>query len=362
VKGGLQVRWVGEGPAPVEVRIGGRPCAALEGSVFIVPMCRAGGSQTVVVVFGDGNELVFPEAFNYWEPGVFQSLEPSAGPITGGRIVRVTTSDLGAAISEVLVDGVTCEFKDGSEATSIMAEVVLPPREAEAMVSVEVRAENSNCATSASDAFRYYVPEAFGLVSERIVLAEAQRKATRTEGVTSGVCISAFPLRRCPEGRYFEIKALEVSRSMKTIAVGVCAKQDDSILIRGNIKFEEAKSLNRCWLAGYDRGGASFMNDGTESKIPTSSWRPVAHVKEGTSIGVLWAESAADSSAGSELVLYQDGEERLRLECGGRLPALDEDLYAVVDVQGSVKSVELVEGATPPRTMAEAAEDQASAH
>jgi len=51
-----------------------------------------------------------------------------------------------------------------------------------------------------------------------------------------------------------------------------------------------------------------------------------------------------------ELVIFQDGVERVRLKVlkGERLPQADEDLFAIVDLQGSVRSVELIEGAAPP--------------
>ena len=64
-------------------------------------------------------------------------------------------------------------------------------------------------------------------------------------------------------------------------------------------------------------------------------------------------------AAEPDLVIFQDGVERVRLPAGGQLPSRGEDLFALVDIQGSVKSVSIVWGALPPRPVLQQLEFQA---
>jgi len=98
---------------------------------------------------------------------------------------------------------------------------------------------------------------------------------------------------------------------------------------------------------GYERRGALLLCDGREFPVPPSCWRPKSQVAAGARIGVLWAEGQAGDQPPA-LCIFQDGEERARLPVGGRLPEPGEDIFALVDLQGSVKGVSLVEGAMPP--------------
>lgn len=161
-------------------------------------------------------------------------------------------------------------------------------------------------------------------------------------------------MQHCAEGRYFEVLVEEVckSKSTRAIAVGVACLLNQSALVHGRIRAKEARELERVWLAGYEKAGALFVSDGKESKIPTKAWRPVTEVKAGTRLGVLWLEPQQHDSE-SSLVIFHDGEERLRLPACGRLPGYHEDLFALVDLQGSVQRVTLVEGASPPKQMQE---------
>jgi len=349
-KGGTQIRWTGEGKPPVEMDIGGRPCAALDGGIFVVPKQRGatGGVMSVTITLPDDSEKTFPDCFVYFAPGELESIEPIRGPVTGMREIRIKTNDMGAVINEVLIGGVVAEFAECFSATSSEAVVVLPAREAVCTVGVDVRSENGN-SCSLDDSFNYFIPEQFGMVGERIDLSDENMTAVRREGVNGGVCIGEYPLRRFPQGRYFEVLVKDCDKSSRTICVGVTARQFEDILLGAHIREAEARKLRRAWLAGYDKAGAQFLSDGAESKIPTSSWRPVKDVKEGARLGVLWAEPEDDLTAKPELVIFQDGEEKCRLPATGQLPDRDEELFLVVDVQGSVKSVSIIEGAAPPK-------------
>jgi hypothetical protein len=313
---------------------------------------RGNGPEVVTAIFEDGTQQDFPGSYCYWEDGRILIVDPERGPIRGGSEISLTTNDLGASISHVFIGGVECDHVVKPSPTS--AVVVLPPVEAHGAVGVEVRAANCNTAIAA-DALYYYPPEAFKLTSQRIELSDDDATARRTEGVTGGVCFGAFPLRACAEGRYFEVMLTEWMSSLKTMAIGVSAKQDESsILCNGHVNVEEARELNRVWLAGYDTRGALFINDETETPIPESSWRPARHLKPNAAqtpirLGVLWSEPAGTSSANPELVIFQDGIERVRFPAGGRLPSRSEDLFALVDLQGNVKCASIVEGAVPPR-------------
>lgn len=78
---------------------------------------------------------------------------------------------------------------------------------------------------------QYYPPEYFGLVGERVELSNDNRSVARTGGVNAGVCIGAFPMQHFPEGRYFEVRVDEVSKSMRAIAIGVACRLNDAAQI-----------------------------------------------------------------------------------------------------------------------------------
>lgn len=350
--GGAQLHWVGESSPPFHLFVGSRPCAALPGGVFIAPMCSEdfdGVPRTVDVLVaskGHGQEAVFEGAFTFWAPGQLQGVEPCKAELAGGVQVRIRTSDLGAVISEVLIGGSVCEFARAPSATE--AVVLAPAASSEGSVSIQVNAPNGNSATL-EGGFKFYVPEAFGLVGERVALADEGTVATRTGGVNKGILLGAHPARRVTQGRYFEIRVDGMCRSMRTIAVGFTARRpEDAAASNGHLRATEARELDRAWLAGYDKGGALSLSDGNESKIPSSAWRPVTQLRVGSRIGVLWMEFSNEGKLiEPALCIFQDGQERVRLPAAGRLPALEEDLFAVVDLQGSASAVSLLQGALP---------------
>jgi len=335
--GGERIRWTSE-ERPVGVTIGRRHCAPLKDGVFVVPMCDDDlGPHPLVAAFEDGEQRTWERGFTYWIPGEFRAIDPCRVSMKADIDASIVTNDLGARIMEVSIGGVACDVR---RATSSQVTVKVPFSEADGPALVVVKARNGNIATSMPEAFLYYQPDAFGFVGNCIELVDG--RATRVDTLTAGVCLGAAPLRRCPQGRYYEIRVLEVRNSTRSLAVGVTTRKGDDILnARGRIRKDEARALERVWLVGYESRGALFINDKEEERVASRSWRPLQDAKEGVRIGVLWTTSA-------EIVIYQDGEERVRAPAKGRVPGEDEDLFALVDVQGSVKSVELVDGAAPP--------------
>lgn len=351
LRGGAHLRWIGAAPPPAQILIGSRPCATLYDGVFVAPMCRADAStlditredtaetRTVDVVLEDesGDCHAHRGTFVYWTPGTITAVMPAMGPLMGNVEVQVSTTDLAACITEVRLRGVSCTLL--GRPTSTSATVLLPAAASEGDASVQVFASNGNRASLEQGGFSYYTPEFFGVVSDNVSLTDDGLVATRKEGIHRAVCFGGFPVRHLPEGRYFEIEVREVCKGSRVLALGICVRPPQH-----RLRIHEARDLDRVWLAGYDRGGALFIADGVESKIQTAAWRPARGLVVGTRIGALWREVAA---SGPELVIFQDGVERVRLPATGRLPGPNDELLAVVDVQGSVKSVRMIRGSSP---------------
>jgi len=357
IRGGTELRWVGvEGEEPpMEVSVGGRPCAALHGCVFVTPMRRgetATSSVDVVLEAADGTRFLYPHAFTYWVPGDIQVIDPPQCPMSGGQEVRILTSDLGAPISEVRVDGLVCGLLGSPSATE--ACFLSPLAEDEEEVSIEVFAANGNSART-DQGISFFTPEIFGSVGGHIAISNGGLTVTRTEGVNRAVCLGSFPLRHVSGGLYFELQIDEVSKSMRAIAVGVAVRPANFSAAPDRIHAVEARELPRAWLAGYDRGGALFISDGAESRIPATAWRPATGTAAGTTLGVQWVVSTSPASP-PELVIFQDGVERVRLGCSGRLPRPGEELVAVVDLQGAARRASLLPGRAPPCPPEEASE------
>mmetsp|Transcript_52060 Transcript_52060/g.97711 ORF Transcript_52060/g.97711 Transcript_52060/m.97711 type:complete len:654 (-) Transcript_52060:49-2010(-) len=349
IQGGTHIIYDGVGE-PVDVYINGRATAAVSGQFVVPAMLGTIDVETgfkkcdVKAVMADGTEYEYPEAFSYWEPGSISHIDPEKGPVTGNREVRIETSNLGAAISEVTLGGVDCDLSE--EPSNTEAIIYLPETSAAGAVDLQVKSANGNSAASES-CFQYYLPDCFGLVGDRIELSNEGRTARRAEGMNRGVCIGHFPVKLIKgKGYYFEVVVTDMVPSRNTIAIGFMAgKPSQEFVYKGKLstRMTEASALKRTWLAGYDKAGAMFYSDGEQNKIPTSSWRPVRSLEVGSRIGALWTLSEAPN-----LVIYQDGEEKVSLKITGDLPSSSEELFFVVDVIGSVKSLALLEGAQPP--------------
>lgn len=194
---------------------------------------------------------------------------------------------------------------------------------------------------------------AFGLTGHRVELSNNGCTATRSSGVNGAILFSKDPLKHHPgKGYYYEVRVDEKFRSPRAIAVGFgfvpgadklsAAVGDSSGAVR--IAENEARgNFDRMWLAGYDHGGALYISCDHEQKIPDAAWRPVRTLVEGSVIGVLFSEASSQP----ELVIFQDGTERVRLPATGPLPTMDEQFFAMIDLQGNVSQATLF-AATPP--------------
>lgn len=350
-KGGVQVKWIDSTiEVPLNISLDGRPCAPMDGGVFIVPCQRkvpentSPWSMVDMEAFGiDGERRLYPRGFMYWQPGEILSIEPSRGSTIGGEEVHVHTTDLGGSMVELLIDGVPCKLVGTPSATDVIG--ILPPGERERDVLVQIQGSNGNVA-GLENGFHYFVTETFGDVGENIKVTNRGFSATRVAGVNRAICLSASPLRRRPEGFYFEIAVEDVCKSVRSIAVGMLAVTPGEVSRRDPKVLVEAKELPRVWLIGYDKAGSLLICDGTESNNRASKWRPLKDVKAGSRLGVLWSQT--EDAVSPLLIVFQDNLEVARLCTGGRLPKENDDLFAVVDVQGTVRSVSFIQDSSVP--------------
>jgi len=300
-----------------------------------------------------GRRCSYPDSFSYWSPGSITAVSPARVSRLGETQASITTTDLGAPISTVTVAGRPCTLIGGT--TSTEASFFVPKADADCDAQVGVLAENGNMAVVGAASIAYYTPEIFGAVGTNVELSDGGATATRIAGVHRAVCLGALPLlpwrgagaKAVSSGRYFEVRVEELCKSMRALAIGVAARPREAAgeVSRDLLAVSEARELPRTWLAGYDRGGAIFHSDGAESQIAPAKWRPAACLAIGTILGVLWAE---DEASGPALVIFQDGVERLRLPATGRLPTAEDDLVAVIDLQGSCRRLSIVSGSTRP--------------
>jgi len=193
---------------------------------------------------------------------------------------------------------------------------------------------------------------AFGLIGHRVDLSNNDCTATRTSGVNGAILFGRSPLQHHPgKGYYYEVRVDTKYRSPRAIAVGFgfppgADKLSPAVGDSGSVRISEDEArgkFERMWLAGYDHGGAVYISCDHEEKIPDAAWRPVRALVEGSVIGVLFSES----SSPPEIVIFQDGRERVRLPATGALPTRDEQLFAMVDMQGNVSQATLF-AAKPP--------------
>jgi hypothetical protein len=191
----------------------------------------------------------------------------------------------------------------------------------------------------------------FGLTGSRIELSNGDSTATRASGVEGGICVSKELLPRKAAGFYYELRIEQKTRSIRAPAVGIIVRPraHDINEMKDLVEWkEEARHFERVWMMGYDHGGALFISDGTETKINDDEWRPVICLDEGSVIGVAWMEQPS----GPELVIFQDGVEKVRRPATGQLPRPDEDIRAIVDLQGSVNQATIICGKEPPPSKA----------
>mmetsp|Transcript_130473 Transcript_130473/g.225556 ORF Transcript_130473/g.225556 Transcript_130473/m.225556 type:complete len:1040 (-) Transcript_130473:92-3211(-) len=368
--GCTEIRWIAGGPLPGNIKINGQNCDDLGKGVFKLP-CLEGDANDFcstavdVEVQMDGTDTgvqQYPGSFIYYSKGRLESVSPSEGPVTGGTKLLVTTTPLGADITKVCVGGLPCEIDMEQPPTDTKAIVTLPAKPEKGSVEVEVQASNGNSAV-ADNFFNYYVPSMFGLIGENVLLSNKKNTATRERDVTGGICVGAFPIPAVDYNRYFEIFLAHVTTgSTRTLAVGFAAGHGMKLTGTGRILATEASELDEVWLAGYDKDcQAQFISNTIDNapeqcdpiqkkSQPIKAWRPLTDLKSGTRIQVWWSQPQAKGTA--HFMVFVDGKQKVKQE----VPVYHGELYALVDLQGRVSSVSLVQNPMPPEGYGEDAE------
>lgn len=188
---------------------------------------------------------------------------------------------------------------------------------------------------------------------ERLALSESDRVATRISGVNQGLAfVGPLPLER--GAAYFEVEVLELeSNRSQTLAIGVCT----SLPSGSSLRLERGRDLGPgSFMLGYDlpkvyAGGAEV------GKINTKEWRPLKELVVGSRIGLL-VESAA-----MELTVFCDGVKKAKVSMQqllkGAAESWPKELWGVVDVHGTVRSVQLQDKSQPYRLRAAAPQSMA---
>lgn len=326
--GGFRLHWLAQ-PVPLGIWLGGRPCAPLRDNSFVVP-CGDCGLQDVIAIFKD-HEARFSRSFSYWEPGTLELITPSSG--AEGAEIKVNTSDLGADISEVLLGGERCQLlgrPTATEARCVVPSLICGP------VHLQLSASNGNVLVQEA-AFTVIEAVLFGSIGSSVELLDGGLAVRRSTGVNHGVCLSAKPLRLQNMERRFRLRIEEMSSKggLRALAVGFAALCEVDLMPSGQVRPKDASDLNRAWLVGYDRGGALLCSPKSTQKLTSGSWRPATDLQVGSVLEILLREN--------QIIIYQDCKERARLfvpvEDG---PGQNEELHAVMDLQGAVSCISLV--------------------
>lgn len=297
---------------------------------------------------GDSVEAALKELAQFHPEDTEPVLEPRWGPCAGGVEVRWVGAE--PAPVSLKINGERCELvSDRTFMVPALKQGDSAQTQSGAQVSVTATFENGTI-RSFLHLFEYF-PPGFGLVGENIELS-GPATARRKDGASNlnALCIAKDPLKPCKEEYeeeqphqvsrrlYFEVEILEVEKDMRTFAVGFArAPPENSRTKEGRLLVEDATSLEGSWVMGYDKSFLEFSRDREMVEdISATVRRRVTDVVQGTRIGVLWDQGPE----GVEMAVFQDGTERVRLPVRGEgVPKLSEDLYALIDLQGTVRSV-----------------------
>jgi len=176
---------------------------------------------------------------------------------------------------------------------------------------------------------------------ERLELSEDASTATRTSGVGRGICFVG-PLQLENGAAYFEVEVTELEPNWsQTMALGVVNALPGS---RNPLLQERARDLGigSC-VVGYDLPKL-FSNGMEVAKVPTKLWRPLKELAVGDRVGLLIEREM-------KLTVFVNGRRRVNVTVPGakdgrqRWPA---ELWGVVDVHGTVRSVRLKTGPADP--------------
>jgi len=177
---------------------------------------------------------------------------------------------------------------------------------------------------------------------DRLELSEEGSLATRTSGVGYGAAfLGPLSLERSGNA-YFEVEVAEMEPNRsQTMAIGICCSLPAAPVLR----VERARDLGEgTFIVGYDL--PKFYAGGQEAaKISTKEWRPLKELKVGDRVGLLVQRKTM------ELSVFVNGVKKASaagLGGGQRWPS---DVWGVLDLHGTVKSVWLRSAAAAKRKL-----------
>ncbi|CAE7942894.1 spoVK, partial [Symbiodinium necroappetens] len=303
-------------------------------------------------------------------------LEPARIPCSGAEVV-IEARDLAGTISEVWVDGTSCEvLEDLSKRDSPAVRVRVPAcrNRAGGAALVEVRSVDWARHMIREEAANYFPLLTFATCSPNIELTARQGDsetpyldvATRQKGLISAVALTSELSPVQGRQRYFfqvKIEAMAEKRSNRTLALGFVWPLPHALLLEG----DEAPQLKRrasLWTSDGHMPelahqlprslGGSFVVGGDPPKaymggreLAKISWRPLLECIVGAELGVVLDVGPSSLT----LSIFEEGEEKCVVEGPlneeWRWPSLGAP-NGVLDVCGTVTSVSLSQGAQPP--------------
>jgi len=175
---------------------------------------------------------------------------------------------------------------------------------------------------------------------ERMEFSEDGARATRASGVGRAV---AFLGPFEGDVAYFEVEVMELEASRtQTLALGVCEKLPSGPLLHK----ERAHELGTgTYLIGYDLPKL-FVNGREVCKVNARQWRPLKELNVGDHLGLLVERDSM------RLTVFVNGTSRVSMT----MPSAPDgerrwegELWGMVDVHGTVRSVRIQKSIPPPQ-------------
>lgn len=333
------------------------------------------------------------------------AVNPSRGSCDGCD-AEVTVSGFADGSPHITAVMVGHELASIVQASAESLRIRIPPGAAGGPLRVEVRRDGwEQYVMVAEAAFQYFELMGFGACGRNVRLSSPDAEpasrflsvATRSTGLTNAYAITAdaIPIiddeepaaetdedqtsRRPPRRRYFEFEVADISdqKSMKALSVGYvwptpsvsstnlrqpsptpAASADDRksesgrsgssqhASVWGRLP-EEVIQLPRSLLVG---GGRTKAHLAGEELCSISGWRPATDVLAGSVIGVLLEEQSNGEACDTAcIVVFQNGLRRCSTTATIPLEwSVSAAPHGVVDINGTIRRVELRQGAVPP--------------
>lgn len=288
------------------------------------------------------------------EPLPALTMLPSSSPCAGGIQVEVRCPIFHGPIDEVLIGGASADILMSSSGYALIS---VPESADVGDVSVQVRASGRGEEIVDNTVFSYHVPISFGLCGKNIELLSSASHVSRTvawrsEAVVDACALTAKPLPLALPSSlgswqqyYFEVRVLEVAtgtRTTKTLSLGFVWLTGAGGDVTDTRLPDAAKGLRRSIIVG---GELPRVHLGGVDAGRLSGWRPIREISVGTTVGA-FLEVLPDTGNGGfvRITVSQDGVGRFASE--HELPSSWVGApHGVVDVAGTVRRVELVQGA-----------------